>query len=91
LLKQVSALLNASLITRLRLDAVLYDAAAPRKVGQKGRPRLKSQRRRTLASLLLDATTEWRKLKIENWYDKGEREIEVCSEIAVWYHGGKLR
>src|SRR5437868_14410715 len=38
LLKQVSVLPNASLITRLRLDAALYDAAAERKVGQKGRP-----------------------------------------------------
>ena len=36
LLKQVSALPNASLITRLRLDAALYDAAPQRKVGQKG-------------------------------------------------------
>ena len=51
---------------------------------------MKGNRRRTLAALLLDATTEWTKVKIENWYGKGEREIEVCSEIAVWYHCGKL-
>jgi hypothetical protein len=90
LLKQVSALPNASLLTRLRLDAALYDAAPTRKVGQTGRPRLKGKRRRTLAVLLLDATTEWTKVKIENWYGKGEREIEICSETAVWYHCGKL-
>jgi hypothetical protein len=86
LLKQVSALPNASLITRLRLDAALYDAAPQRKVGQKGRPRLKGKRRRTLAALLLDATTQWTRVKMENWYGKGEREIEVCSETALWYH-----
>jgi hypothetical protein len=89
LLKQVNTLPNASLITRLRLDAALYDAAPPRKIGQTGRPRLKGKRRRTLAALLLDATTQWTTVKIENWYGKGEREIEVCSETAVWYHGGK--
>jgi hypothetical protein len=90
LLKQVSTLPNASLITRLRLDAALYDAAPERKVGQNGRPRLKGKRRRTLAALLLDATTEWTRVKVENWYGKGEREIEICSEVAVWYHCGKL-
>jgi hypothetical protein len=90
LLKQVSTLPNTSLITRLRLDAALYDAAPPRKVGQNGRPRLKGKRRRTLAALLLDATTEWTRMKVENWYGKGEREIDLCSETAIWYHCGKL-
>lgn len=90
LLKKVSGLPNASLITRLRLDAALYDAAPPRKLGQKGRPRLKGKRLRTLAALLLDESTEWTKVKVENWYGKGEREIEICSDTAVWYHGGKL-
>jgi hypothetical protein len=86
LLKQVSTLPNASLLTRLRLDAALYDAAPERKVGQTGRPRLKGKRRRTLAALLLDASTEWTR----DWYGKGEREIDICSEVAVWYHCGKL-
>jgi hypothetical protein len=90
LLKQVRGLPNASLITRLRLDAALYDAAPQRKANQKGRPRLKGQRRRTLAALLLEATTEWTRMKVENWYGKGEREIDICSDTAVWYQGGKL-
>ena len=89
LLKQVRALPNASLITRLRLDAALYDAAPPRKLGQNGRPRLKGKRRPTLKALLLDAQREWTRIKIANWYGKGEREIDLCSEVAVWYHCGK--
>lgn len=30
-------------VTRLRLDAALYDPAPPRKPGQRGRPRLKGE------------------------------------------------
>jgi len=89
LLNQVSDLPNASLITRLRLDAALYDSAPPRMAGQNGRPRLKGKRRPTLKTLLLDRQREWTRIKLANWYGKGEREIEVCSDVAVWYHWGK--
>ena len=47
LLKQVSGLPTVSLITRLRLDAALYDPAPPRQPQQQGRPRRKGQRRPT--------------------------------------------
>jgi hypothetical protein len=62
---------------------------AKRKAGQKGRPRLNGKRRATLAVVLEDASTKWRRMKVENWYGKGEREIDICSEMAVWYHCGK--
>jgi hypothetical protein len=45
LLKRVSDLPQVSLITRLRLDAALYDPAPPRQPHQNGRPRLKGARR----------------------------------------------
>ena len=40
-----------TLITRLRLDAALYEPAPPREPGQNGRPRVKGQRLPTLNSL----------------------------------------
>jgi hypothetical protein len=89
LLAQVQRLPKTSLITRLRLDAALYDPAPPRQPGQKGRPRLKGKRRPTLEALLADETTEWTTLKVEQWYGEGPREIEVATDIAVWYHAGK--
>ena len=39
---------QTSLITRLRLDAALYDPAPPRQPATQGRPRLKGKRRPTL-------------------------------------------
>jgi hypothetical protein len=59
LLGQVQSLPKTSLITRLRLDAALYEPAAPRVPGQNGRPRLKGKRLATLEAVLADADTEW--------------------------------
>lgn len=88
LLKQVSTLEGASLITRLRLDAALYDEAPERKPGQKGRPRLKGARRPTLKRVLNDRRRKWATVEITNWYGEGRREVEVCTDTAVWYHIG---
>ena len=87
-------LLNAvrrkvTMITRLRLDAALYEPAPPKKPGQKGRPRKKGQRLPTLQQIAEDAQTCWQKLTVSNWYGEGEREIEIVSGTCVWYHVGK--
>src|SRR5206468_9240566 len=55
LLKQVSDTPNVSLITRLRLDAALYDPAPPPTARQKGRPRKKGARRPTLQQVLSES------------------------------------
>ncbi len=89
LLKLVSGLPTVSLITRLRMDAALYDPASPRQPHQQGRTRLKGKRRPTPEQVLADPQTTWEKLEIEDWYGEGKREVEVHSETAVWYHTGK--
>ena len=89
LLGQVKSLPKTSLITRLRLDAALYEPAAPRVPGQHGRPRLKGKRLATLEAVLADADTEWSTLKVTQWYGEGLRDIEVTTDTALWYHAGK--
>jgi hypothetical protein len=88
LLKRVSDLEGASLITRLRLDAALYDPAPERKQGQRGRPRLKGARRPTLKKVLADRRRKWTKIEVSNWYGGGRREVEVSTDTAIWYHAG---
>lgn len=88
LLKQVSITPDVDLITRLRLDAALYDPAPPRRSRQNGRPRKKGARRPTLQQVLADARTRWTALTVNNWYGGGGREVEVCTDTAVWYHSG---
>lgn len=77
-----------TLVTRLRLDAALYEPAPPRKTKQIGRPRLKGKRLPTLATVADDPGTIWMPVVIANWYGKGERTVEVTSATAVWYHTG---
>jgi hypothetical protein len=75
-------------ITRLRLDAALYDPAPPRTAGQMGRPRLKGERLPNLAVVAEDPSTTWTPATVEDWYGGGERTVEVASATAVWYSTG---
>src|SRR5215211_6581468 len=62
-----------TVVTRLRLDAALYEPAPPRRPGQKGRPRLKGERLPNLSVVADDPTTVWEAAEIANWYGSGER------------------
>ena len=75
-------------ITRLRLDAALYEPAPPRHPGQRGRPRLKGERLPNLSEVAQDPSTVWKLATIANWYGSGERMVEISSETAVWYSTG---
>ncbi len=76
-----------TVVTRLRLDAALYDPAPPRPAGTKGRPRRKGKRQPTLQARLPDPQTIWQILTVR-WYSGSQRTIEVATATAVWYHGG---
>jgi hypothetical protein len=89
LLDRVSQLKNVSLITRLRMDAQLYDCAPVRRPGQKGRPRLKGARRPSPEQRLADPKTKWEKLEVAAWYGGGKRQVEVYSETCLWGTTGK--
>jgi DDE superfamily endonuclease len=75
-------------ITRLRLDAALYEPAPPRRPGQIGRPRLKGERLPNLSEVAQDPKTAWKPTTIANWYGSGQRRVEIASETAVWYSTG---
>ena len=78
-----------TLITRLRLDAALYEPAPPRRPRQNGRPRLKGARLPTLQAVLASARTRWARVAVAGWYgEQAVREVEVWSATAVWYHTG---
>lgn len=89
LLAAVSQMTNpVHIITRLRLDAALYQPAPPRKKGQMGRPRLKGKRLPNLSTILTNPQLQWQSLTVNGWYGGGERLVEVCTGEAVWYHTG---
>jgi len=77
-----------TMVTRLRLDAALYEPAPPRKQGQNGRPRLKGKRLPTLQQVAIDPDTTWQPIQLARWYSQLNRDIEIVSGTAVWYHSG---
>jgi len=75
---------KVAVITRLRLDAALYEPAPQRPPGTVGRPRCKGKRLPTLHARLTDPQTGWQALTVTRWY----RTVHLCSDTAVWYHSG---
>ena len=78
-----------TMITRLRLDARLFDPPSPRRPGTRGRPRVLGARQPTLAERLTDPGTRWRRATVAGWYGRTERRIELVSGTALWHHPGK--
>jgi hypothetical protein len=77
-----------SVITRLRLDAALYEPAPERQPKQMGRPRKVGKRLPTLKARWDAPETTWRTITIEGWYGGRTCELQIVSETAVWYHTG---
>ena len=78
--------LRVTFVTRLRLDAALYEPAPP--YSGKGRPRKKGNRLPTLAHVLTAPDTLWTTSSVP-WYDGQVRELQLASACAVWFHVGK--
>ena len=76
-----------TIITRLRLDAALYEPAPPPS-GKPGRPRKKGVRLPTLQTILDDEQTKWQTVKVR-WYDGQTQLMEITSQTAIWFHNGK--
>src|SRR3712207_2855908 len=75
-------------VTRLRLDAALYDPAPPRRAGQLGRPRLKGERLPNLAIVAEDPSTAWALATVDNWYGGEGRSVEGGLGVDVWGSSG---
>ncbi len=78
-----------TMVVRFRMDAALYEPAAPRRPRQMGRPRKKGKRLPTLAQVEKKRNTQWHRHLIACWYGEAQRCIELTSGAAAWYHTGQ--
>src|SRR3954453_1006087 len=76
-----------TVVTRLRLDAALYDPAPARQPGTRGAPRKKGDRQPSLAQRLVDPATRWDAITVR-WYGGEMRLVELASGTALWYPPG---
>ena len=79
---------GATLISRLRLDAQLYESPVAKKKGRRGRPQVKGKRIQ-LKELLVDPDQAWQTLTVK-WYGGEQRIIECLTFECLWYHAGEL-
>jgi hypothetical protein len=75
-----------TMVTRLRMDAALYEPAPP--YPGMGRPPRKGARLPTPQAYLDAPDTIWTTVSVR-WYDGQMREMELASGTAVWFHYGK--
>lgn len=79
---------HVCMVSRLRLDARLFEPVAPRSRHAIGRPRRTGERLPTLTARLADPQTQWRTITVAGWYGGGEQLVEVATGAAVWSHPG---
>src|SRR4051794_28156056 len=77
LLRSVSPHLDV--VTRLRLDAGLYEPPPPPRPGARGRPRVKGARLPTLNQRVADPATAWQRVVIQGWYGS----IRLMSRLVL--------
>jgi DDE superfamily endonuclease len=87
LLRAVAA--HLTVITRLRLDAGLYEPAPERTARTLGRPRVKGARLPTLSERLADPATVWQPVTVRGWYGKTERRLDIASGTALRHSPGR--
>jgi len=80
---------QATLISRLRLDANLFASPPKRDVHTLGRPAQKGPPLPKLKTLLSNPTTPWRRITVSSWYRrKHHKALEITSSTALWYRPG---
>jgi len=79
--------LPVTYVSRLRLDAALYDAPLPRAASKRGPKPKKGARLRSLSSRVTDPRTVWETVRLA-WYGGTQREVDLASGTALWYTPG---
>lgn len=79
--------LKVKLVSRLRLDAKLYDFAGEQPANKRGPKPKKGTRQPNLKARLLDPKSEWQKTTIA-WYGGEEKAVEYLSDVCLWYTEG---
>jgi len=79
---------GTTLISRLRLDAALFDEVTEEQTKGRGRKRIKGNKQLTLKERLKDGSLIWAEQKIV-WYGRLLKNVELASGISLWYKSGE--
>jgi DDE superfamily endonuclease len=75
-------------VTRLRLDANLFEPPPQCRSGKRGRPRKKGRKLPKLTEVLSDPATVWTTIMMSEWYGGQRCRLDITTATAIWYHSG---
>jgi hypothetical protein len=78
---------HVCVVTRLRLDANLFDFPPPKRKGR-GRPPIKGKPHKKLSAVLKDRKVCWKRCWVSLWYGRTNRIVEIATGTALWYRAG---
>jgi len=79
--------LPVTYVSRLRLDAALYDPPLPAPASKRGPKAKKGARQPSLQARVTDPATVWTTVTVA-WYGGTAREVDLASGTALWYTPG---
>jgi len=74
-------------ISRLQLNARLFDEPGPQPSGKPGPKPKKGKRQPSLKQRLNDPKTKWQEMSIL-WYGGKERTVEIATGLSLWHTSG---
>ena len=79
--------IQVTLVSRLRLDARLFDPPAEQPKSKPGVKPKKGQRQPKLDERLQDPKTQWVSMQL-NWYGGEKRTLEIATGTSLWHRMG---
>lgn len=79
---------NVHLVSRLRLDAALFEFPVKPDVPQSGRPKGKGARAISLAKLAKDDSQNWQTSEVP-WYGGKTKVLKILTGVNLWYTAGE--
>ena len=77
-----------TLVSGMRLDARLYEAAGPQPAGKRGPKPKKGARQASLRERLLDPQTVWERVRLP-WYGGQEKSLDLATGTSLWHRPGQ--
>ena len=78
---------HVCVVTRLRLDANLFDFPPQKRKGRGRRP-IKGKPLKKLSAVIKDRKVSWKRYRVSLWYGRTNRLVEIATGTAMWYRAG---
>lgn len=79
---------NVAMVSRLRMDAALYDEPGDQPKSKRGKKPLKGRRQPSLAELANRDNAPWEEREVA-WYGGERKLVKLLSGAALWYTSGQ--